>query len=85
MASLTIRNIDDDLKRKLQIRAARNGRSMEQELRVALRQFADEPASEERSPEEARAIYHRIMALSRPPLEPFDQKAVSDEINDFVP
>jgi len=37
VATLTIRNIDDALKASLRIRAARNGRSMEEEVRQLLR------------------------------------------------
>ncbi len=37
MASITVRNLDDDLKRRLRVRAAENGRSMEQEARDILR------------------------------------------------
>ena len=37
MASITVRNLDDDLKNRLRIRAAENGRSMEQEVREILR------------------------------------------------
>ena len=37
MASITIRNLDDALKAKLRIRAARLGRSMEEEVRVILK------------------------------------------------
>jgi len=37
MASLTIRRLDDDLKQRLRLRAARNGRSMEDEVRTILR------------------------------------------------
>ncbi|HEY8263233.1 MAG TPA: plasmid stabilization protein [Methyloceanibacter sp.] len=37
MASITIRNLDDDLKRRLRIRAAEHGRSMEEEAREILR------------------------------------------------
>ena len=37
MASITVRNLDDDLKHRLRIRAAENGRSMEQEAREILR------------------------------------------------
>lgn len=37
MASLTIRNLDKSLKEKLRVRAARHGRSMEEEVRVLLR------------------------------------------------
>lgn len=43
MASMTIRNLDDDLKVKLRIRAAMNGRSMEEELRVILRAELSKP------------------------------------------
>ena len=37
MASITIRNLDDGLKRQLRIRAAKNGHSMQQEARDILR------------------------------------------------
>jgi antitoxin FitA len=37
MAQLIVRNLDDSVKRKLQRRAARNGRSMEEEVRDILR------------------------------------------------
>lgn len=37
MASVTIRNLDDDVKRRLRIRAAEHGRSMEEEAREILR------------------------------------------------
>jgi phosphopantothenoylcysteine decarboxylase/phosphopantothenate--cysteine ligase len=36
LGNLTIRNIDDAVKRRLRLRAARNGRSMEEEVRVLL-------------------------------------------------
>ncbi|WP_129662975.1 FitA-like ribbon-helix-helix domain-containing protein [Phytoactinopolyspora endophytica] len=36
MATLTIRNVDEDLKAKLRIQAAENGRSMEAEVRAIL-------------------------------------------------
>ena len=37
MANITIRNLDDDVKIELCKRAAGNGRSMEEEVRVILR------------------------------------------------
>jgi plasmid stability protein len=37
MATLTIREVDPVLKQRLRVRAARNGRSMESELRQILR------------------------------------------------
>ena len=36
MASITIRNLDDDVKTRLRVRAAGNGRSMEDEARLIL-------------------------------------------------
>ena len=44
MASITIRNLDDDLKRRLRVRAAENGRSMEEEARDILRQVLGPPS-----------------------------------------
>lgn len=38
MASLTIRNLDDNVKAALRLRAAQHGRSMEEEARQVLRQ-----------------------------------------------
>lgn len=46
MATLTIRNVDEDLKATLRIRAAMNGQSMEEELRSILRQALREPPQE---------------------------------------
>lgn len=37
MASITIRNLDDGIKRRLRVRAAEHGRSMEEEAREILR------------------------------------------------
>jgi phosphopantothenoylcysteine decarboxylase / phosphopantothenate---cysteine ligase len=42
LASLTVRQLDDALKRLLRLRAARHSRSMEDEVRVILRQAAEE-------------------------------------------
>lgn len=38
MASITVRHLDDGLKQRLRVRAARNHRSMEEEVRVILRE-----------------------------------------------
>ena len=38
MASITIRNLDDEVKNRLRVRAAGNGRSMEEEARLILRE-----------------------------------------------
>jgi plasmid stability protein len=47
MNQLTIRGIDDDLKRQLRVRAAENGRSMEEEVRQILRHALGQPSPEE--------------------------------------
>ena len=43
MAAISIRNLDDVVKDRLRVRAARHGRSMESEIRVILTQAANEP------------------------------------------
>lgn len=50
MTTLTIRNLDERLKRNLRLRAAGHGRSMEQEVRVIL---ADALASPQPNPDGA--------------------------------
>ena len=44
MASITVRNLDDDVKTRLRVRAASNGRSMEEEVRVILREAVSQEA-----------------------------------------
>ncbi len=41
MASITIRNLDDAVKERLRVRAAMHGRSMEEEVRLILRNAVD--------------------------------------------
>ena len=41
MASITIRNLDDEVKTRLRVRAAEHHRSMEEEVRVTLRDAVD--------------------------------------------
>ena len=47
MASLTIRQIDDNLKSQLRLRAAANNNSMEAEARSILRQALTKPSVEQ--------------------------------------
>ena len=42
MASLTIRNLDEDIKQRLRAKAATRGHSMEEEARTALRAYVAE-------------------------------------------
>ncbi|HEX9074041.1 MAG TPA: bifunctional phosphopantothenoylcysteine decarboxylase/phosphopantothenate--cysteine ligase CoaBC [Pseudolabrys sp.] len=46
MASLTVRQLDDRLKKLLRLRAARNGRSVEDEVRTILREAAEDAGRE---------------------------------------
>src|SRR3954466_11528937 len=70
MASITIRQLDDDLKRRLRLRAARNGRSMEDEVRTILRgaAVAGGPAETQRGGAPRQAA-----APSRLPSAPIDR------------
>ena len=44
VAALSIRNLDENVKRRLLLRAARHGRSMEAEARAILTEAVEEPA-----------------------------------------
>ena len=66
MASITIRNLEDELKRRLRVRAAEHGRSMEEEAREILRQVVgDRPPPRNL----AAAIRARIAPLGGVELE----------------
>ena len=72
MASITIRNLDDAVKTRLRVRAAGNGRSMEEEARLILR---DAVVHKPRDGNLAAAIRDRIaplggVDLELPPQEP---------------
>lgn len=43
MAALSIRNLDDEVRHRLHVRAARHGRSMEAEVRAILEEAVSEP------------------------------------------
>lgn len=43
MTQILVRKLDEDIKPKLKARAARHGRSLEEEVRVILREVADRP------------------------------------------
>lgn len=44
MSAVSIRNLDDRVKERLRVRAARHGRSMEAEMRAILTEAVSEPA-----------------------------------------
>ena len=67
MASITIRNLDDDVKRRLRVRAAEHGRSMEEEARDILRQVVGQPSAPKNL---GAAIHARFAAVGGIDLAP---------------
>ena len=65
MGSITIRNLDDRVKEKIRLRAAKNGHSMEEEARRPLRLAVDVPRSEEVGP--GTAIRRRFARCTATP------------------
>jgi plasmid stability protein len=76
MASITIRKLEDATKRKLKIRAAMHGRSMEQEAREILKS-ALKTAPEKRL-NLAEAIRRRFAPLGGVELEPLPREPIRD-------
>lgn len=75
MANITIRNLDDTLKTKLKIRAARLGRSMEEEVRVILKNVL----SEEDTPKSlGESIHQRFANLGGFDLPPIEREPIRD-------
>ncbi len=69
MASLTIRNLDDPLKARLRVRAAVNGRSMEEEARTILRAALDQaPPRAENLAKAIRACFRQSGGADLEPL-----------------
>lgn len=85
MASLTIRNIGDDLKRKLRVQAARNGRSMEEEARRLLAANVTDEAPAPPRPETAGEVIRRLRerAGGGADFEPLDRSEWTDRPVDF--
>jgi plasmid stability protein len=76
MASITIRNLDEAIKRKLKLRAASNGRSMEQEVREILKSALwQKPKS---GADLVKAIRQRFAPLGGVELEPYPQETIRD-------
>ena len=77
MATLTVRNVDPEIQKRLRVRAAQNGRSMEAELRQIIIDAvgAVPEAKEETGLDLAEAIRRRFapyggVELAIPPREP---------------
>lgn len=73
MATLTIRNVDEELRDKLRIRAAENGRSMEEEARESLRSWVEQKKPNRKKPETggdwARAFRKKLAKIGYVDLE----------------
>lgn len=76
MASIIIRNLDEATKRKLKIRAATNGRSMEQEAREILKSvLARAPKKQTNLAERVREIFSPLGGVE---LERLQRVAIPD-------
>ena len=76
MASIVIRNLDEATKRKLRIRAAMNGRSMEQEAREILKGALARVAKKKANlAEHIRDIFSPLGGVD---LERFPREAIRD-------
>ena len=75
MASLTVRQLDENLKKRLRLRAAKNGRSVEDEVRTILREAAEQTADEAAALLRSTAAANPGTETSRPPL-PDERKKV---------
>ena len=60
MAAITVRSLDDDVKRRLRIRAAQHGRSMEAEVRAIL---VDAVAEDEEPKDFFTRLHERFAAI----------------------
>lgn len=67
MASITIRNLDDETKERLRVRAAHRRRSMEEEARSILREALDAETTLPRNL--AQLVHDRFSALGGVDLE----------------
>ncbi len=72
MASITIRHLKDDVKTRLRVRAASNGRSMEEEARIILREAVGREAEPENLASFIRECFEPLggVELELPPREP---------------
>ena len=72
MANITIRNLDDAVKTRLRVRAAGNGRSMEEEVRLILRKAVQRQPSSNNLATAIRARFAPMggVELELPPREP---------------
>ena len=72
MASITVRNLGEGVKKGLRLRAAGNGRSMEEEARIILREAVVPKTGGKNLAEAIRARFAPLggVELELPPREP---------------
>src|SRR4029078_12003144 len=68
MASLTVRQLDEKLKKRLRLRAAKRGRAVEDEVRTILREAAGQTDDETRTAVDLTAASKSSARTARPPL-----------------
>lgn len=78
MASITIRNLEDDVKRRLRVRAAEHGRSMEEEARDILRQVVGQPSAPRNLGQAIHARFAAIGEIDLPPMQRGPMRASPD-------
>ena len=81
MSTLTIRQVDEDVKKRLQVRAAHNGRSMEAEVRAILDEAVADSAGENISLGAVMAEFRRRtggVELELPPRNDESDRRVPD-------
>ena len=72
MASITVHNLEEELKRQLRIRAAENGHSMEQDAREILKEALDRGATPTNLGTAIHELFRPLggVELEMPPREP---------------
>ncbi|WP_338927452.1 plasmid stabilization protein (plasmid) [Mycetohabitans endofungorum] len=80
MASMTIRNLDEGLKKRLRVQAAQHGHSMEEEARDILRAAL---FTESASPQQnlAQAIRSRLQSIGGVELELPAREAIREPVD----
>lgn len=79
MASITIRNLDEELKSRLRIQAAVHGRSMEEEVRNILKNALSEEASQ--APNLVQSIHNRFKEFGGIELPELKRERIREPID----
>jgi antitoxin FitA len=84
MATLTVRNLDEDLVRRLRMRAAEHGRSAEAEhreiLRLALVEPSDQETERQRVADRLAEFRHRTAGRGTPSVDELLQESRAERM-----